>query len=100
MSRKVSPPQVTPADPAFARERRNLDERIVAALGDGLPVPCLGPQSRAWTSEDVADRAAAAQACRTCPALRECREFGQRWPGEVGVYGGDSRLTRPKREAS
>lgn len=55
------------------------------------PVPCRAgglAVTSAWVAEDDAEQRLAAAACRPCPVLGECREYGLAWPREAGVYGG------------
>ena len=67
-------------------------ERVLEAwqrLGQTIPCRDGSPDvTSGWTSDDPGEQWAAARACRSCPALQTCREFGQRHRSEVGVYGG------------
>ena len=70
---------------------RDAFERVLSTWQRlGLTIPCRdgSPQvTSCWTSEDPAEQMVAARACRSCPALPVCRDYGQRHRSEVGVYG-------------
>jgi Transcription factor WhiB len=52
-------------------------------------IPCVNPKlADWWLSEDLEMQEAAALACSTCPALRNCREYVEQWPEGGGVWAG------------
>lgn len=58
---------------------------------DWREVPCRSGQivpTAHWTSDDAHERALAAEACGSCPAIGQCRAYGAKYRKEVGVYGG------------
>lgn len=82
---------------ATARARGALARALRGALDRGEGVPCLHPtRGAAWTSDDPDELSEAAEACRPCPVLAECRAAGanEHW----GVWGGGVRMrgTRPR----
>ena len=69
-----------------ARDHLELTNALEAvALSD---VPCRASAAAySWTSDDPAEQAVAARACRPCPLVQPCRSYGLAWPREMGVYG-------------
>lgn len=65
----------------------DLMQRIFEHEEVGQSVPCVNPKLSAWwLSEDVETQEAAARACTTCPALRDCRAYVDEWPESGGVW--------------
>lgn len=60
--------------------------RLGVALHEG-PAPCQGDDPGRWTSDDPSDRAAAAAACSTCPAIRACAAYARTAKERCGVWG-------------
>lgn len=61
----------------------------------GHRVPCVNPRiAHWWTSEDHEMQEAAAAACSTCPALRDCRAYVEDFTEPGGVWAGQV----PKRQ--
>lgn len=61
----------------------------------GLIPPCQNPHAwHRWTSEDGAEREAAAHACQTCPLLDLCTAHGRH--ERAGVWGTDTDGRRRK----
>lgn len=58
--------------------------------------PCQSAPSW-WTSEDADYQRLAAAACRGCPLMQDCRDYGLTYRKERGVYGG---LTEKDRRAA
>lgn len=96
---------------ATARTRADLAEReaqrerehaeLIALIDEREPgeIPCRAQgiaASYGWTSDDPDERALAALACSSCPTLAPCRDYGIRWPSELGVYGGWPQTQREK----
>lgn len=84
-----------PNCPEAVDARERLSAALVA-MGDRDQAPaCAG--GTWWISEAAEERAAAAEACRGCPALEACARAGRYEPW--GVWGGVDRspsLGRPK----
>jgi Transcription factor WhiB len=66
-----------------------LMQRIFEHEQSGRLIPCVNPKlADWWLSEDLEMQEAAALACSTCPALRNCREYVEQWPEGGGVWAG------------
>lgn len=59
-------------------ERHHGD--VPCRRGDVLPVGY-------WTDDDATRQGVAALACRHCPIKAACRQYGETYPQELGVYG-------------
>lgn len=87
-----STPVLTEAEQAFRRLAARLDE-----LADtGRTWPCAADPER-WFADDDADRAAAAEACRSCPALTACGDYAAAADERHGTWGGVDRSRRTTR---
>lgn len=65
----------------------SLMQRIFEQEEVGQSVPCVNTKLSAWwLSEDVEVQEAAALACTTCPALRDCHAYVDEWPESGGVW--------------
>lgn len=77
--------------------------RLTQALAETPPgaVPCRAAADPSrWISDDPRTAAEAAEACRACPLLRECRAHARTSHEAGGIWGGESaasRLDRYKR---
>lgn len=58
-------------------------------------VPCTGPRSPWWTSEDPEERTAAAFRCTGCPAIGLCRRYADIARERHHVWAGEDRTRRP-----
>ncbi|WP_156364651.1 hypothetical protein [Aeromicrobium sp. Leaf245] len=73
----------------------DLMQQIFTHEESGRSVPCVNPKLSAWwLSEDVEVQEAAARACTTCPALRDCRAYIDEWPEDGGVWAARIPATR------
>ena len=53
----------------------------------GRQVPCVNPAlGHWWLSDDADEQEAAALACASCPALRQCRTYVAENPENGGVW--------------
>lgn len=64
------------------------------ALDSGEVPPCCGPYFDAWTSDDIADRAAAAEMCEGCPITAACAAAADLHDERFGVWAGLDRSGR------
>ena len=81
MSSPEAPPE--PGD-MYSR----LIEQVHAAVEGGVEVPCVGPNSGEWTSDDPADQERAADQCWDCPLVFQCRAYAIAAGESAGVWGG------------
>ena len=65
-----------------------LIEQVHAAVEGGVEVPCVGPNSGEWTSDDPADQERAADQCWDCPLVFQCRAYAIAAGESAGVWGG------------
>lgn len=65
-----------------------LIEQVHAAVEGGVEVPCVGPDSGEWTSDDPADQERAADRCWDCPLVFQCRAYAIAAGEPAGVWGG------------
>ena len=72
--------------PARTPERDEFDRRLAGLLRSGGWLPCAGRDE--WTSENVDDRADAAQCCGWCPLLDACRALAEAEEPKAGVWAG------------
>lgn len=74
---------------ALAHDWRQLTA-LVDAYGEKQQIPCRQrfPGPNTWITTDPDRQQIAAEACRSCPALEACRQYGIDHPAEMGVYGG------------
>lgn len=95
----VPPPKVrkgrrfrafTPSADALAAYDE-LQRHIAEARARGEEVPCRGPGSEAWTSDDLGEQQIAAERCGTCPALALCGRYADLAGKQVGTWGGETR---------
>lgn len=82
--------QVT-AETAF----RRLAARLTELDDTGTTWPCR-EQGELWFADDPDERAAAAEACRSCPALTECGDYATTAREKFGVWAGKDRTPRPR----
>ena len=74
-------------------------ERLAEALLNAINerIPCQGPHSDWWTSDDAEEREAAARQCQGCPVIEACAaaadEADERWH----VWGGVDRTHHQSR---
>lgn len=78
----------------------HLCREIAQAQERGEPVPCLGPRSAAWTSDERQEQRYAAAGCRACPAVALCREYGDAAREPAGTWGGVTRDPARERTAA
>lgn len=83
---KAAPMCAAPFD--AEREYRSLTERVRETSEAGVAIPCLGPDSSRWTSDDPAEQLAAAELCQTCPLAAQCRSYAVSAGETSGVWGG------------
>lgn len=75
-----------------------LMQRIYELDESGRRAPCVNPRiAHWWTSEDPEMQVAAAAACSTCPALRDCRAYVENFPEVGGIWAGVTPDTRGRR---
>lgn len=76
----------------------DLMQRIFEHEERDRSIPCVNPKLAAWwLSEDAELQEAAALACSTCPALRDCRAYVDEWPEDAGVWAGRLPVKRGRR---
>ena len=73
------------------RARRAWSELSAALASPDARVPCTTVLAPWWTSEDQAERAAAAEACIGCTALIACSTYADLARLTTDVYGGADR---------
>lgn len=81
---------------ALERDYLSLTQ-LIADTSERDVIPCLASDVAPvafWTSSDTEEEQIASQACRYCPVLTQCRQYGLRHPKEEGVYGGLTRQSR------
>lgn len=87
--------------PPSSHDREQARARLLLKLAryPSSAIPCHAGNvlSSYWTSEDPEEAAAAAVACRRCPALLRCVEFIVKFPDEAGVYGASTEADRRDR---
>ncbi|MTE22662.1 hypothetical protein [Microbacterium sp. ZXX196] len=80
----------TPSTDALAAYDE-LQHSVAEARVRGEEVPCLGPGSEAWTSDDRDEQQIAADRCCGCPALALCGRYADPAGEQVGTWGGETR---------
>lgn len=76
--------------------RERLSLALLDTLGRGLIVPCRVAPDR-WTSDDAAERRAAAIECQGCPIFDACDEAGAM--ERHHVWAGRDRTPTPTKKA-
>lgn len=85
-----------PAVPDLPPSYGALLASVWRASDAGLVVPCLGPESEAWTSEDTEVLDIAAVLCLDCPSLAECRQPARDLRPSASVWGARVRGSNPR----
>lgn len=99
MTRAGTPPGgiLTPDSPKREQARARLLLALVRFPAAAIPCHAGNVLSSYWTSDDPDEAAAAATACRRCPALVPCVGFIVAYPDEAGVYGASTEADRRSR---
>lgn len=80
----------------LAHDWRQL-QALIADTAERDRVPCRAADSvplSFWTSDDHHEQRLAAEACKPCPILTQCKAYGLAHRKEAGVYGGLAQIER------
>lgn len=69
----------------------DLNHALLLAKERGQEVPCVGPGSELWLSDDYEDQQLAADRCWDCPAIRLCKGYADLAKVSTGTWGGETR---------
>jgi hypothetical protein len=66
----------------------DLHHALLLAHERGQEVPCQGPSSETWTSDDYDDQQVAADRCLDCPAMAMCERYRVIGQPAAGTWAG------------
>lgn len=69
----------------------DLKHALLLARERGQGVPCTGPDSGLWLSDDADEQELAADRCWDCPAVLLCKQYADATKVDAGTWGGETR---------